>query len=271
MIAKTGRKGADHASPVRDMLVDTHVHLNSPEFAADRAEVLARARAAGVQRFLCPGYDPASSRAAADLARAGGGIVAAVGVHPHDARLYADAVEAELDAMLAEPGVVAIGETGLDYHYDHSPRDVQQAVLSRQLALARRHQVPVVVHNRESDADMIRILTAEAAGLRIVLHAFTGSAELAALHPRLDLYFGIGGFLTFPKHALADRVAGLPRQALLLETDAPYLSPHPLRGRRNEPARIEIIARRLADLLGMPLDQVADLTTQNFRRFLGEP
>jgi len=270
MIAKTGRKGADHASPVGDMLVDTHVHLNSPEFAGDRAEVMARARAAGVQRFLCPGYDLPSSRAVVELAAAVGGVVAAVGVHPHDARTYDDAAEKELESMLAGGRVVAVGETGLDYHYDHSPRHAQQVALSRQLALARRHRVAVVVHNRESDADMVRILAAEGAGLRIVLHAFTGSEELAALHPRLDLFFGIGGFLTFRNHRLAQQVVRLPREALLLETDAPYLSPHPLRGRRNEPAHVEIVARRLAELLGMDVDRVADLTTQNFRRFLDE-
>jgi len=251
------------------MLVDTHVHLNSPEFAADLDAVLERAAAAGVQRFLCPGYDLASSRAAARLAGGSAGIAAAVGVHPHDARSYDDAVESELESMLTWPGVVAVGETGLDYHYDHSPRDQQQEALRRHLRLARRHGLPVIVHNRESDADMVRILGEEGAGLRIVLHAYAGSAALAALQPRLDLFFGVGGFLTFRKHPLAERVRELPRRALLLETDAPYLSPQPLRGQRNEPARVEIVARRLGELLGMSLADVADLTTGNFQRFLG--
>src|SRR5262245_41468184 len=159
-------------------LTDTHVHLNSSQFAADLEPVLERARAAGVQRFLCPGYDLESSRAAVAIAARHPDVVAAVGVHPHDARTWDDAFEAGTDAWLAHGAAVAAGEMGLDYYYDHSPRDVQRAVLVRQLRLARRHGVPVVVHNRDSDADMAAILADEAAGLRVVLHAFTGAKVL---------------------------------------------------------------------------------------------
>jgi TatD DNase family protein len=195
-------------------------------------------------------------------------VVAAVGVHPHEAHTYDDAVEVELESFAMAKRAAAIGETGLDYYYDHSPRPVQRQALERQLRLARRTGLPVVLHNRDSEADMLRILTAESSGLRIVLHAFTGAPELLALGKERRFYFGIGGFLTFKKHPLAQCVPALPRESLLLETDAPYLSPHPRRGRRNEPAHVEIIARRLAELLHLTLEEVAALTSRNFQRFL---
>ena len=251
------------------MLADTHVHLNSPEFAGDLEDVLARARAVHVERFLCAGYDLESSRRAVDLAARHSGVVASAGVHPHDARTWNDGVEAAIDGWLASGKAVAAGEMGLDYYYDHSPRDQQRAVLRSQLRLARRHRVPAVVHNRDSDDDMVVILEEEAGGLRLVLHAFTGAPVLAALGRRMGFYFGIGGFLTFKGHALAACVAELPRESLLLETDSPYLAPHPKRGRRNEPAYVPHIATRLAELLGTTADEVASLTTANFERFLG--
>jgi TatD DNase family protein len=252
------------------MLVDTHVHLNSPDFDADRIEVLERAHNAGVHRFLCPGYDIPSSRAAVELAASNTSVVAAVGIHPHDSKDLDRAAEAELESMLGAPRVVAIGETGLDYHYDHSPRQAQRASFVRHLQMARRRSLPVVVHNRESDEDMRRILDDEGDGMRIVLHAFGGAPRLAQLAGTQVVFFGVGGFLTFKNHRLSQLVADLPRQSLLLETDAPYLSPHPLRGRRNEPAHVEIVARRLAELLRVSVEEVAELTTRNFARFVGE-
>ncbi len=252
------------------MLVDTHVHLNSPDFVPDRVAVMQRARAAGVDRFLCPGYDLPSSRAAVELAASEAGVVAAIGIHPHDSKDLDAAAAAELEDLLAAPGVVAVGETGLDYHYDHSPRAVQRDSFVRHLQMARRHGLPVVVHNRESDDDMRRILLDEARGLRLVLHAFGGAPNLAALSEELDVFFGVGGFLTFKNHPLSKHVADLPRDSLLLETDAPYLSPHPLRGRRNEPAHVSIVARRLAELLDTTLEDVAELTTRNYARFVAD-
>jgi TatD DNase family protein len=252
-------------------LTDTHVHLQSPQFDADLEAVLERARAAGVRRFLCPGYDRESSRAAVAIAARHPDVVAAVGVHPHDARTWDAAFEAETDAFLASGQAVAAGEMGLDYYYDHSPRDVQRAVLTRQLHLARRHGAPVVVHNRDSDADMAAILAADAIGLRVVLHAFNGAPALVELGVRLGFWFGIGGFLTFKNHPLAACVRDLPRDTLLLETDAPYLAPHPLRGRRNEPAYVPHVARRLAELLELDVAAVAALTAANFARYLSPP
>ena len=269
--ARASPSPAAGSAPIPDAaLADTHVHLQAPAFAADLDAVLDRARAAGVRRFLCAGYDLPSSRDAVDLAGRHPDVLAAVGVHPHDAKTYDDAVEADLDFWLVSRQAEVAGEMGLDYHYDHSPRDVQREVLRRQLRLARRHARPVILHNRDSDADMARILEEEAAGLRAVLHAFTGAPALVDLGRRLGLFFGIGGFLTFRNHPLAGCVLDLPLDSLLLETDAPYLSPHPLRGRRNEPANVPLVAARLAELLGTTAADVATRTSANFARFLGE-
>jgi TatD DNase family protein len=224
-----------------------------------------------VIRFLCAGYDLASTQRAAAIAARHPGVLATAGVHPHDAHTYDDTVEAELARLLATGAAVAAGEMGLDYYYDHSPRDVQREVLRRQLRLARAHGVPAVVHNRDSDADMAAILADEAAGSRCVLHAFAGVPALADLGVRCGFFFGIGGFLTFKNHPLASMVSDLPRDSLLLETDAPYLAPHPMRGRRNEPAYVPLVARHLAALLHVEVEEVAALTTANFARFLGEP
>lgn len=250
------------------LLMDTHVHLNSPEFLDDLEEVLDRSRQAGVVRWLIPGYDRASSEQAVRMAARIEGATAAVGVHPHDARLYDDATEAAFDAWLSSGAARAAGEMGLDYHYDHSPRDVQRQVLQRQLRLARRHKAPVVIHNRESDEDAAAILRDEAGDCRVVLHAFTGSPELMRVGCDLGFWFGIGGFLTFRKHPLAGCLRELPLESLVLETDAPWLSPHPFRGKRNEPARVAVILERLAALLEKPLEEVATLTEANASRFL---
>jgi TatD DNase family protein len=252
------------------MLADTHVHLNSPQFDTDLDAVLVRARAAGVERFLCAGYDLDSSRRAVEIAALHPDVRAAVGVHPHDARTYDDRLESQLEAWLTSGAAIAAGEMGLDYYYDHSPRDVQRDVLVQQLRLARRHAVPVILHNRDSDADMATILAAEAGGLRCVLHAFTGTPALAAVGRDMGFWFGIGGFLTFKNHPLAAMINDLPRESLLLETDAPYLAPHPLRGRRNEPAFVVHVAERLATLLGTSVGDVASLTHANLSRFLAE-
>jgi TatD DNase family protein len=160
---------------------------------------------------------------------------------------------------------------GLDYYYDHSPRDVQRAVLARQLQLASRHQVPCIIHNRDSDADMVALLTREATGLQLVLHAFNGAPALADLGRERGFFFGIGGFLTFKNHPLAACVRGLPRESLLLETDAPYLAPPPHRGQRNEPAFVPYVAERLAALLDCSTAEIAALTSANFERFLAAP
>lgn len=250
------------------MFADTHVHLNSSRFVDDLGPVLERARAAGVRRFLCPGYDLQSSRAAVELAARHPDVLAAVGVHPHDAVTWDAAFAAEVDAALGERRAVAAGEMGLDYYYDHSPREVQRDVLQQQLRLARRHDVAVVIHNRDSDDDMAEILAAEAVGMRLVLHAFNGAPRLLETGVQQRFFFGIGGFLTFKNHPLAACIHDIPRDALLLETDAPYLAPHPHRGKRNEPAFVPHIAARLGELLDLTIDEVGALTSRNYDRFL---
>jgi TatD DNase family protein len=262
----TARKG----KPGHAMFADTHVHLNSPQFSDDLQAVLDRARAAAVDRFLCAGYDLESSRRAVEIAAAHPGVLAAVGIHPHDARTWTPEIEATLESWLGTGAAVVAGEMGLDYYYEHSPRETQREVLRAQLRLARRHGVPAIVHNRDSDDDMVEILTAEAEGLRLVLHAYNGSAELGELGRRMGFFFGIGGFLTFAKHPLASRIGELPLPSLLLETDAPYLAPHPKRGRRNEPAFVPYVATRLAEILGSTPDEIASRTSANFTRFLGD-
>jgi TatD DNase family protein len=256
-------------------LVDSHCHVAEPEFDADRAAVLARAAAAGVTAIVCVGATGpvASNEAALRLAgfHAGVRVAVAVGIHPHHARTADDAALATLARMARAPGVVAVGETGLDYHYDHSPRDAQQAAFARTVALARDVRLPLVVHVREAHADAAAILAAEGAdAVGGVVHCFTGTR--AESRPYLDLGFhvSVAGIVTFRNaDALRDAVRGVPGDRLLIETDAPYLAPVPHRGRRNEPAHVRAVAEAVAAARGEPLAAVAEATTANAARLFG--
>jgi TatD DNase family protein len=267
-------------------LFDSHAHLEASAFDLDRDEVIARARCAGVTRILSCGTDLPSSRASVALAAAYPGLVwATVGIHPHSARDAAldgragasppddpaldDAVFAELAALAAAPRVAALGELGLDYYYDYSPRPVQRAVLARQLALAAELDLPVILHNRESDEDLRRVVDAGPAALRGVLHCFLADAEMAAWALDRGLYLGVAGPITFKgvRH-LAEILRAAPLDRLLIETDSPYLAPHPLRGRRNEPAYVAHVAARLAEVLGLPAEELAARTAANARQLL---
>ncbi len=261
------------------MLVDSHCHLYFDAFDEDRAEVIARARRNGVKVMLSLGVDVASSRATVALAEAHEGIYAAVGVHPNDA---ARAWEGErtlqaLRALAASPKVVAIGEIGLDYYRDRTPRPLQWHVLRQQLDLAAELGLPVSIHNREATADLFDILREWVDDLREegsplaerpgVWHAFGGSVAEGEEAIALGFRLGIGGPLTF-KNAPERRevAAALPLQALLVETDAPFLAPHPHRGRRNEPAYVRLVAARLAEVHGLTLEEVAAATSRNARQ-----
>ncbi|MHB8080140.1 MAG: TatD family hydrolase [Candidatus Krumholzibacteriia bacterium] len=254
------------------MLVDSHLHLGRADYAADREAVLARAEAAGVTRFLEVGYDLESSERAAALAGADGRFRAAVGIHPHDAARLAgpdgrlapdaDAVLARLAALAAGPRVVAIGEIGLDFFRDLSPRPAQVAAFRAQLALAGRLGLPVILHVRDAYPEALALLEAE--GLperRGVLHAFAGDASSAAWARRHGFRLGIGGPVTYRHSLLPDLLRGVAPDDLLLETDAPWLPPQPHRGRRNEPAWLRLTAEAVAGLCGLPLEELAARTT----------
>lgn len=250
--------------------VDTHAHVTAEAFDADREEVLHRAREAGVA-IVCVGDTLASSERAIELAEGAGDIWATAGIHPHyahEAPQAPGALEAALEELLRRPRVVALGEVGLDYHYDFSPRDVQQDVLRRQVRLARKVQKPLIIHNRESTDDVVRILKEEQAWeVGGVFHCFWGDEELAATVVEMGFYVGVGGPVTFKKSdELRAVLKTVPRERLIVETDSPYLAPVPYRGRRNEPAFVVETAKRLAELLELSLDELADLTTQNARR-----
>lgn len=234
-----------------------------------------RARAAGVAHVVVIGESLPGSERAAVLAGARDGLSATAGVHPHEAKSWSVAVERRLRALLAEPQVVAVGETGLDYHYGHSPRAAQRAAFEAQLALAAELGKPVVVHAREADADMAAILKAwDDQASAIVLHSFGSGLTVFEAGMDIGAYFSFSGMITFKNWTQADRprstfVTGCPPDRLLVETDAPYLAPVPHRGRRNEPAFVQAVTVRLAAIRAEPVAAVAAQTTANARRVFG--
>ena len=261
------------------MWIDSHAHLTAPEFDADRAAALARARAAGVDALVAvgAGWGIDANQAALELAADEPDVFAAVGVHPHDARLLDAAGRANLRAWLAHPRVVAVGECGLDYHYMNSPREVQRTVFAEQVALARERELPVSIPVRGDDAsawdEMLDIWSAEGGGrVAGVLHCYTGTLDFAhrALDARLEISFS--GILTFKTaDDLRAVAAALPLERLMVETDCPLLAPVPQRGRRNEPAHVALVGTRLAEARGAPVEAVARATSANARRLFRLP
>ncbi|MBV9568494.1 MAG: TatD family hydrolase [Hyphomicrobiales bacterium] len=251
------------------MLVDSHCHLDFPDLAADEAGVLARARAAGVGRFLTISTRVRRNLVLQAIAARHDDIHFTVGTHPHHAAEEADVTPPEIVAISAQPRCVGIGEAGLDYHYDRSPRDVQERVFRVNIAAAREANLPLVIHAREADGDMIRILTDEMGkgAFKAVLHCFTSTEKLARIGIDLGFFVSFSGVLTFKKSEELRRIARIvPLERLLVETDAPYLSPEPYRGKRNEPAFVVETARVLATTCGMTFDALSELTTANFLR-----
>lgn len=260
------------------MYVDSHAHIDGEAFDADRDDVVARARASGVRWILNVGTgDPhgGSLERAVAVAERYEGVYAAVGVHPHDAKLYDEEAERRLVKILSGGGrVVGLGEIGLDYHYDHSPRDVQREVFARQLRLARDMGFPVIIHSREADDDTLSTLRAELAGTntRGVMHCFGGGPELAEGALSLGFMISFAGNVTFKKaDNLREVAARVPDESLLVETDCPYLSPVPLRGRRNEPAHVVETVRFLAELREQDASEVGRFTSENFARLFSLP
>ncbi|MBI2219539.1 MAG: TatD family hydrolase [Candidatus Rokubacteria bacterium] len=252
-------------------LFDTHAHLHVADFAGDLADVLARARAAGVREMLTVGTDVETSRAAIALAEREPDVWAAVGVHPHDAAAAGAAVLAEIAHLARHPRVLAVGEIGLDYFRNLSPRDDQQRTFTRLLRLARDVAKPVVIHCRDAHDDVLRLLAEERAGeVGGVMHCFSGTADIARRALDLGLVISIAGPVTYPNaRALPDVVRLVPDDRLVVETDCPYLPPQPWRGKRNEPAYVAATAARVAELRGEPLETLAARTSATARRVLG--
>jgi len=248
-------------------LFDTHAHLHFPEFAGDLDAVLARARAAGVRRMVTIGTDVATSRAAAALAAREPDVWAAVGIHPHEAADADEAALTEIERLASAPRVVAIGETGLDFFRDRSPREAQTRAFTAQVALARRLGKPVLVHCRDAHAETLALLAADGPLERGgIMHCFSGDVALARLCIELGLLVSLAGPVTYPKPgALPDVARAIPADRLVVETDCPFLPPQPYRGKRNEPAYLAITAARVAELRGEPLADLAGRMSENAR------
>jgi TatD DNase family protein len=257
--------------PARLTVVDSHAHIDMPQFDADRDAVVARAREAGVTDLLIVGGvdEEAGHRRALQVAESLG-FPASAGIHPHEARLATEAVYDELRGLAREGRIRAVGEIGLDFHYDHSPRDQQREAFRRQVRLAREVGLPVIVHTREADQETAALLEEEGAGeVGGVIHCFTGGPELARRALALGFYVSFSGIVAFPRAEVIQEVARtVPLDRLLVETDAPFLAPPPHRGKRNEPAFVVEVARKVAAVRGMAPEEVGAAAARNFRRFL---
>lgn len=247
------------------MLIDTHCHLADQAYAPDRAEVLERAWAAGVGRVVVIGESRASAEAALALAAAESRLSATAGVHPHDAHQWSSESEAWLREALRDPHIIAVGETGLDFHYDHSPRSLQHRAFEAQLALAAEAGKPAVIHAREADDDVAAILAAHP-DVTVILHSFSSGMGLLRAGLVLRHYVSFSGMVTFKNWRLDDAICETPLDRILLETDGPYLAPVPHRGKRNEPAFVRQVAERVAVVRGIPVDELIAATGENARR-----
>jgi TatD DNase family protein len=254
-------------------LIDTHAHLESEQLAADLPAVLERARAAGVVQVVAIGTTAASSRACLDLAGMYPFVFASAGIHPNEAVTAGPADWEQVEALAGQARVVGIGETGLDRHWDTTPFALQEETFARHLDLGQRLDKPVIIHCREAEADVLRMLR-EAfdrhGPIRGVMHSFTGSWETAEACLGMGLFLSFAGMLTYRNAADLRAVAGrVPADRLLVETDCPYLAPMPMRGKRNEPGHVVHTARCLAEIQGIGLEQLAQVTTGNARRLFG--
>ena len=252
---------------MRLMLIDTHCHLEMKAFKSDRDEVIKRAGVEGIGYIINVGSDETGNINGLRLSMEHENIYSSVGIHPHDAKTLDESLFNKIRTWIKQPKVIAIGEIGLDYHYMNSPKDVQIEAFRRQIALARQSDLPVIVHSREAKDDTIRILREEAAGLKGVLHCFSGDQDMAWKVIEMGFHISIAGPVTFKTATeLRDISKTLPDERILIETDAPYLSPVPMRGKRNEPSFIKYTAKELADTRGVSLEDISRITTLNAMR-----
>jgi TatD DNase family protein len=254
-------------------LIDSHCHLDSAEFKDDREAVIERAFAAGVEQMMAigTGEGPPDLEAGVRMADKYPAFYATVGVHPHDAAKAASDDFKRLSDLLAHPKVLAVGEIGLDYHYDFSPREVQKSVFVKQIEIAAQSRKPIVIHTREAWDDTLALIEQHWTphGIGGIMHCFSGGPEEARRALDLGFYLSFGGIVTFPKALAVQEAAKMtPRDRILIETDAPYLAPVPKRGKRNEPALMVHTARKLAELRGESYEDICSATTENFRRLL---
>lgn len=248
---------------------DTHAHIQDERYEKDLSLVLHRAREAGVKQILVPGTDIVDSQQALKIARDHEGIYCAIGIHPHEAKTYDSDTISKLRTLAEYKEVVAIGEIGLDYHYDFSPRDVQKQVFRSQIELAHELDLPMIIHEREATADGLAMLERAVSDgilrdMPGVFHCFSGSWETARVLLDMGFYLGFDGPITYKNAKKAiDVIARCPRERLLIETDSPYLTPEPFRGRRNEPARVTLVAKKVAAIWNLKPDEAGDITTNN--------
>lgn len=251
------------------MFIDTHVHLNADQYEDDLQEVINRALEANVKKMVVIGFDRITIERAMKLVEQYSFIYAVVGWHPVDA---IDCTEEDLkwiEELAAHEKVVGIGEMGLDYHWDKSPKDVQQVLFRKQIRLAQKVNLPIIIHNRDATEDVIRILQEEEAHLTGgIMHCYGGSVETAKQCIDMNFMISLGGPVTFKNARKPKEVAAeIPLEHLLIETDAPYLAPHPHRGKRNEPSLVPLVAEEIARLKGISIEEVAKTTTKNAEKF----
>jgi len=258
------------------MFIDSHAHIDGPEFDQDRSEVIQRSQAAGVSMILNVGTgDPHSGvlERALEVGAQFTSVYTALGIHPHDARFYDDRAEDKIRSLVSKgERVLAWGEIGLDFHYDNSPRNVQIEVFRRQLRAARDCDLPIIIHTREAEAETIECLQTDYSGAKRtgIFHCFSGSLRLAQRALDLGFLISFSGIVTFKKAGDLREVASqVPLDRLLIETDCPFLTPVPYRGKRNEPAYVVEVARCLADLRGVAIEEIGRLTSANFKNFFG--
>ncbi|MFC3040994.1 TatD family hydrolase [Virgibacillus xinjiangensis] len=253
------------------MLFDTHVHLNARQFFEDREETIQRAKEAGVEYMTVVGFDHETIPLAIEIAEQNDTIYAAVGWHPVDAIDMKEEDLAWIEELSSHPKVVAIGEMGLDYHWDKSPKDVQKEAFRQQIRLAKKVEMPIIIHNREATEDIIDILKEEdARQVGGIMHCYNDSADYVQDCLDMNFYISLGGPVTFKNAHLPKEVAKqVPLDRLLIETDAPFLAPHPNRGKRNEPAYVKLVAEKIAELREMPFEDISRITTENACTFFG--